>query len=92
MAWRDWYPRPSSLNPNLNMTQSHQSTSCLTVAENSTLPKYSEMDIYVLEKLLGDGYIPRVSVNGQELCAKVADHVQSDSVQRELATLSTDKS
>ncbi|OTB05004.1 hypothetical protein M426DRAFT_73131 [Hypoxylon sp. CI-4A] len=41
--------------------------------QDLVLPKFSTRDIYVLEKLLGDGYIARVSAGGREMCCKVGD-------------------
>ncbi|UNI17090.1 hypothetical protein JDV02_003468 [Purpureocillium takamizusanense] len=59
----------------------------LTIGEGTNLPKFSTKDIRVLEKLLGDGYIARVLVNGQEMCSKVGNDLRADSAQRELTTL-----
>lgn len=59
----------------------------LTISEDIKLTKFSTKDIGVLQKLLGDGYITQVLVEGQVLISKVGDDLRSDSVQRELDTL-----
>lgn len=55
--------------------------------DDTTLPRFSTKDISVLQKLIGDGYIAHVAVEGQEMCAKVGDDMRADSVQRELDSL-----
>ncbi|TVY42044.1 hypothetical protein LCER1_G008983 [Lachnellula cervina] len=59
------------------------------VAINITvnLPRYSVRDITVIEKLMGTGYIAKVSVNGQDMCCKVLVPNQVKAVQREYACL-----
>ncbi|KAK3936889.1 hypothetical protein QBC46DRAFT_393995 [Diplogelasinospora grovesii] len=59
----------------------------LRIGDDTNLPKFSTKDICVLQKLLGDGYIARVLVGGQEMCSKVGDDLRADSAQRELSTL-----
>ncbi|KAI0190532.1 hypothetical protein EV127DRAFT_339851 [Xylaria flabelliformis] len=44
----------------------------LSANQDLVLPKFSTRDIHVLEKLLGDGYIARVSAGGREMCCKHA--------------------
>ncbi|KAI0198055.1 hypothetical protein F4808DRAFT_436960 [Astrocystis sublimbata] len=63
---------------------------CELPANNDlVLPKFSAKDIHVLEKLLGDGYIARVSAGGREMCCKVGDELRADALQRELSCLLT---
>ncbi|KAI0399834.1 hypothetical protein F4802DRAFT_587586 [Xylaria palmicola] len=54
-----------------------------------SLPKFSTRDIHVRQKLLGDGYIARVSAGGRDMCCKVGDELRADASQRELACLLT---
>ncbi|KAI0856027.1 hypothetical protein F4860DRAFT_427604 [Xylaria cubensis] len=61
----------------------------LSANQDLVLPKFSTRDIHVLEKLLGDGYIARVSAGGREMCCKVGDELRADASQRELSCLLT---
>ncbi|KAI0108843.1 hypothetical protein GGR51DRAFT_513294 [Nemania sp. FL0031] len=57
--------------------------------QDLVLPRFSTRDIHVLQKLLGDGYIARVSAGGREMCCKVGDDWRADALQRELSCLLT---
>ncbi|KAM0424938.1 hypothetical protein ACHAPT_009739 [Fusarium lateritium] len=59
----------------------------LTLVDDTDLPKFSTKDILVVQKLIGDGYISRVLIRGQDMCAKVGDELRADSMQRELTAL-----
>lgn len=59
----------------------------LTISEDTKLTRFSTQDIVVLKKLVGDGYIAQVMVEGQVLCSKVGDEIRVNSVQRELDML-----
>ncbi|KAI1109526.1 hypothetical protein F5Y14DRAFT_444651 [Nemania sp. NC0429] len=61
----------------------------LPANQDLSLPKFSTRDIHVLQKLLGDGYIARVSAGGREMCCKVGDELRADASQRELSSLLT---
>ncbi|KAI1637747.1 hypothetical protein F4809DRAFT_649694 [Biscogniauxia mediterranea] len=61
----------------------------LPASQDLVLPKFSTRDIHVLQKLLGDGYIARVSAGGREMCCKVGDELRADASQRELSCLLT---
>ncbi|KAI0424536.1 hypothetical protein F5Y09DRAFT_347622 [Xylaria sp. FL1042] len=61
----------------------------LPANQDLSLPKFSTRDIHVREKLLGDGYIARVSAGGREMCCKVGDELRADASQRELSCLLT---
>ncbi|KAI8627095.1 hypothetical protein F5Y19DRAFT_444326 [Xylariaceae sp. FL1651] len=55
--------------------------------QDLVLRKFSTRDIHVLEKLLGDGYITRVSAGGREMCSKVGNEWRADALERELSCL-----
>ncbi|KAI1490952.1 hypothetical protein F5X96DRAFT_669224 [Biscogniauxia mediterranea] len=63
----------------------------LPASQDLFLPKFWTRDIHVLQKLLGDGYIARVSAGGggREICCKVGDELRADASQRELSCLLT---
>ncbi|TVY23331.1 hypothetical protein LHYA1_G007986 [Lachnellula hyalina] len=53
----------------------------------SNLPRYSARDITITEKLMGTGFIARVSAKGQDMCCKVLAPRQVKAVQREYECL-----
>jgi hypothetical protein len=61
----------------------------LPANQDLSLPQFSTRDIHVRQKLLGDGYIARVSAGGREMCCKVGDELRADALQRELSCLLT---
>ncbi|KAI1497229.1 hypothetical protein F5X99DRAFT_421530 [Biscogniauxia marginata] len=61
----------------------------LPANQDLVLPKFLTRDIHVLQKLLGDSYIARVSAGGREMCCKVGDELRADASQRELSCLLT---
>ncbi|KAI1289042.1 hypothetical protein F5Y03DRAFT_378557 [Xylaria venustula] len=61
----------------------------LPANQDLSIPKFSTRDIRVLQNLLGEGYISRVSAGGREMCSKVGNELHADASQRELSCLLT---
>ncbi|TVY87562.1 hypothetical protein LAWI1_G005477 [Lachnellula willkommii] len=59
----------------------------ITLNVTGDLPRYSARDITVTRKLMGTGYIGKVSADGQDMCCKVLVPNQVKAVQREYACL-----
>lgn len=59
----------------------------LEVKEGHEFPRHQTTDIWIVEKLLGDGYISHVSVGGREMCAKVGRDFDGGALQREFDCL-----
>lgn len=79
-------------NGNEDTTPTHEKFDLkyqLPANQDLSLPTFSTRDIQVREKLLGDGYIARVSAGGREMCCKVGDELRADASQRELSCLLT---
>ncbi|KAF7561264.1 hypothetical protein G7046_g2882 [Stylonectria norvegica] len=60
----------------------------LEIKDGLKLPRHQTTDIRIVEKLLGDGYISHVCVEGHDMCAKVGRDFDSEAIQRELDCLS----
>lgn len=60
----------------------------LEVKEGFEFARHQTTDIRIVEKLLGDGYISHVSVDGREMCAKVGKDFDGGALQREFDCLS----
>ncbi|KAI5857371.1 hypothetical protein GGS23DRAFT_600859 [Durotheca rogersii] len=77
-----------SLSPQLPSPQFPVFNVQLKVKEDLGLPRYLTTGIRVLKKLLGDGYISHVLVDGRDTCAKVGREFDGGAMQRELDCLS----
>ncbi|KAF7868493.1 hypothetical protein EAF04_005024 [Stromatinia cepivora] len=53
----------------------------------SNLPRYSAQKILFTKKLMGTGYIAKVSINGQDMCCRMLTPTHSKAVQREYECL-----
>lgn len=71
---------PSTESPPLNLQ--------LEVSKGLGLPRHQTTNILIVEKLLGDGYISHVSVDGCDMCAKVGKDFDGGALQREFDCLS----
>jgi len=59
----------------------------LTIENGFDWPKYLARNIAVTNKLMGTGYIARVSVNGQDMCCKIGTTTWGTAIQREYECL-----
>lgn len=59
----------------------------LTTKDGFDWPKYQARDIVVMKKLMGTGYIAKVSMNGQDMCCKIGTMTAHAAVQREYECL-----
>jgi hypothetical protein len=63
----------------------------LTIEDGFDWPKYLARNIAVTNKLMGTGYIARVSVNGQDMCCKIGTTTWGAAIQREYECLQEDR-
>lgn len=66
---------------------SNNGPSHLIMGDASNLPRFSAREILFVKKLMGTGYIAKVSVNGQEMCCKMSLPSSNKAVQREYECL-----
>lgn len=59
----------------------------LEFEQDPELPRYQTTKIQVVEKLLGDGYISHVNLDGRDMCAKVGQDLYVRAIQREFDCL-----
>ncbi|KAF4633404.1 hypothetical protein G7Y89_g4721 [Cudoniella acicularis] len=77
---------------NADVIQEHPSRSkyvpsYLAINVTSNLPRYSAREILFTKKLMGTGYIAKVSVNRQDMCCKMLVPTDGKAVQREYECL-----
>ncbi|KAI1394528.1 hypothetical protein F4819DRAFT_481247 [Hypoxylon fuscum] len=59
----------------------------MKIVNDIGLPQYSSKDVRVLDTLVGEGYIAKVSVGGKEMCCKSGDDVFWQGIEREFDCL-----
>ncbi|EEU34228.1 uncharacterized protein NECHADRAFT_85496 [Fusarium vanettenii 77-13-4] len=59
----------------------------LELIQGAGLPTFSTKDIFVVDEIISDGRVSRVIVEDQEMCAKTAIHLPTESLQKELESL-----
>ncbi|KAI1745455.1 hypothetical protein F4680DRAFT_103804 [Xylaria scruposa] len=59
----------------------------MNIVNDMELPEYSSKDVRVLDTLVGEGYITKVSVAGREMCCKSGDDAYWESIEREFDCL-----
>jgi serine/threonine protein kinase len=59
----------------------------MKIVNDIGLPQYSSKDVLVLDTLVGEGYIAKVSAGGKEMCCKSSDEVFWQAMEREFDCL-----
>ncbi|KAI8713910.1 hypothetical protein NCS52_01237000 [Fusarium sp. LHS14.1] len=81
----EWILETSAQTPDLSLTGALPLD--LELIQGADLPTFSTKDIFVVDEIISDGRVSRVLVGDEEMCAKTAIHLPTDSLQKELESL-----